>query len=230
MTTATTAPLAKIKTARRRRDAENRFVISAVSWRDYELIGRVFQDRPIKITYDRGRLEIMTLSFKHERRKHLLRKLLDALVEELHVEILGAGGMTFKRKKKKKGLEPDECFWIQHEVVMRGKKEFNIETDPPPDLVLEVEITRSVLDRLGIYAALNVPEVWRCGGPGIRVCRLVNGEYEETDRSLAFPFLNPTALRQFLDQHEDLGEVGLTKQFRKWVRSQIAAGWPNGGV
>lgn len=205
-------------------------VFDAVSWREYELIGRAFQNRPIKITYDRGRLEIMTLSFKHERRKHLLCALLMALVEVLGSEVLGAGGMTFKRKEKKKGLEPDECFWIQHEAIMRGKREFDITADPPPDLVLEVEVSRSVLDRLGIYAAFDIPEVWRCGGPGIRVCHLVNGEYQETDRSFAFPFLNPTALRQFLDQHEDLGEVALTKTFREWVQSQIAAGWPNGGV
>lgn len=217
-------------TLTRKRSSQRRMVFDAVSWREYELIGRAFQDRPIKITYDRGRLEIMTPSFKRERRKHLIRKLLDALTEELQIEVLGAGGMTFKRKEKKKGLEPDECFWIQHEEAMRGKREFDIATDPPPDLVLEVEVSRSVLNRLGIYAAFNIPEVWRCGGPGIRVCQLVNGEYQETDRSLAFPFLNPTALRQFLDQHEDLGEVSLTKTFREWVREQIAAGWPNGGV
>ena len=83
MTTATAAPAAKVKTVRRRRDIENRVVINAVSWREYELIGRAFRDRPIKITYDRGRLEIMTLSFKHERRKHLLCALLMALVEVL---------------------------------------------------------------------------------------------------------------------------------------------------
>lgn len=217
-------------TLTRKGSSQRRMVFDAVSWREYELIGRAFQDRPIKITYDRGRLEIMTPSFKHERRKHLIRKLLDALTEELQIEVLGAGGMTFKRKEKKKGLEPDECFWIQHEEAMRGKREFDIATDPPPDLVLEVEVSRSVLNRLGIYAAFNIPEVWRCGGPGIRVCQLVNGEYQETDRSLAFPFLNPTALRQFLDQREDLGEVSLTKTFREWVREQIAAGWPNGGV
>ncbi len=216
--------------SRPKRLPKHRIVLHGISWRDYELIGRVFQDRPIRITYDRGRMEIMTTSRRHEFSKHRLRKLIDALVEEFGLEMSGGGSMTFKRKEQKRGLEPDECFWIQNELVMRSKEEFDFEKDPPPDLVLEVEVSRSALDRMRIYAAFGVPEVWRCTRQAVRVCRLIDGRYEETESSLAFPNLNPNALLKFLEQHPDLGEVALIRQFREWIRQQIANNWPNGGL
>jgi Uma2 family endonuclease len=213
-----------------RRRITNRFVVNGVSWRDYERIGRAFQDRPIRVTYDRGRLEIMTTSPEHERRKSWVRRLVETLIEELGIDCVCLGSMTFKRKLKKRGLEPDECFWIQNFAAVVEKDDINLDVDPPPDLVLEIEVSRSVLDRIGIYAALGMPEVWRCDKQSIRVCRLNGDKYEEVDRSLVFPFLNPTALVQFFESHSNLGDTSLVRAFREWVRSQFAAGWPNGGV
>jgi Uma2 family endonuclease len=214
----------------RRRLHREGVLFPGISWKNYERIGRIFWNRPIRITYDRGQMEIMTTSNEHERIKHLVRRLLDVLVEELNIEICGAGSMTFKRQTLKKGLEPDECYWIQHESIVRGRMDYDIQRDPPPDLVLEVEISRSVLNRLGIYAALGVPEIWRFNRKILKVCRLVNGAYQVVDRSLAFPFLNPAALLAFLNRQPPYGEIALSKAFREWVRQQQASGWPNGGV
>ena len=166
-------------TTRRRRKFQQRLFLDAVSWRAYERLGRVFQDRPLRITYDRGRLEIMTLTTKHEFWKHAIRRLIEALVEETDNQIAGYGSMTFKRQLKKRGLEPDECFWIQNESAVRGRADFQIDEVPPPDLVLEIEVSRSVIDRIGIYAAFGVPEIWRCNGETLTVCRLVDGEYQD---------------------------------------------------
>ena len=213
-----------------RRRLARRGIVLNLSWQGYERIGRALQDRPIRITYDRGRVEIMTTSNKQERFKHLIRRLLEALAEELNIEIYGAGSMTFKRKVLKKGLEPDECYWIQNEPIVRGRTDYDIESDPPPDLVLEVEISRSALNRMGIYAALKVPEVWRCNRKVLKVSRLVDGEYQIVPRSLAFPFLDPAAILKFLNEQPPRGDMALTKAFRVWVRDQQALGWPNGGV
>lgn len=210
--------------------AKGGVVLYAVAWSDYERIGRIFRDRPIRLTYDRGTLEIMTISFRHERRKAWLRKMIDALAEETRIDIASGGSTTFKRKAKQKGLEPDECFWIQHESDVRGRDEITLENAPPPDLVLEVEVSRSVLSRIGIYASFAVPEVWRCRQKAIRVVRLVEGKYQVAERSAAFPFLNPTALLPFLNLPPDVSEVEMIRRFRDWVRQQQSSGWPAGGV
>ncbi len=223
MTTTLTPPPVRRRLARRG-------IVLNLSWQGYERIGRAFQDRPIRITYDRGVVEIMTTSNKHERFKHLIRRLLEVLAEELNVEIYGAGSMTFKRKVLKKGLEPDECYWIQNEPIVRGRTDYDIERDPPPDLVLEVEISRSALNRMGIYAALKVPEVWRCNRKVLTVSRLADGEYQVVPRSFAFPFLDPAAILKFLNEQSPTGDLALTKAFRAWIRDQQARGWPNGGV
>jgi len=204
--------------------------LDAVSWSQYERIGRLFQDRPLRMTYDNGRLEIMTTSATHERHSRKIALLILVLVEELGLQIAGFGSMTFKRRSAKRGLEPDECFWIQNAVAVRSKNEIDLATDPPPDLVLEVEVSRSTLDRMGIYAALGVPEVWRCTTTQARVCHLVDGDYIEESRSLAFPTLHPQALLSFVRRYPNLDDIGLMRQFRTWVRKQITIGWRDGGA
>src|SRR5262245_54289430 len=100
---------------------------------------------PIRLTYDRAKLEIMTLSHGHENYATLIGRLIEALTEELNIPIHSGGSTTFKREAKKRGLEPDECYWIQNERVMRGRKDFEIDTDPPPDLAVEIDIMSSSL-------------------------------------------------------------------------------------
>lgn len=216
-------------TITRRPSSQRRMVFDAISWREYELIGRAFRDRPIKITYDRGRMEIMTLSSKHESFKHLLGQLIVLLALELEISFRGFGSMTFKRRIRKRGLEPDECYWIQNESSVRDTDQVDLASMPPPDLVLEVEISRSALPRMSLYADLGVPEVWRFDGEQLRACHLEDGHYVERDHSRAFPFFNPAALIAFLLRRHE-GEAKVLRDFQNWVREQIAAGWPNGGV
>jgi Uma2 family endonuclease len=140
--------------------AGQRLVLSGIDWRTYGRLLRAFDERPgVRLTYDRGVLEIMTLSPEHERFKHLLRRLIEALAEEMGLTIAGFGSMTFRRRRRRRGLEADECFWIANEPRVRGKDRIDLRVDPPPDLVVEVDVSRSSLDRLAIYASLGVPEV-----------------------------------------------------------------------
>lgn len=209
------------------RSQTQRLVFDAVSWPQYVGLGRLWEDRPLRITYDRGQLEIMTLSAKHERWKHLLGQLIVMLAIERGIDIAGFGSMTFKRRKLAKGLEPDECFWIQHERQMRSKKEFDVIHDPPPDLVLEIEVSRSALDRLGIYAALQIPEVWRFNGRRIEALWLSDdGTYEPIETSRAFSPLRPAELMPFLAQVDELGEVAMLRGFREWVAKTFKVNAP----
>jgi Uma2 family endonuclease len=203
-----------------------RLVLDGVSWRMYERLLRAFDERHVRMTYDRGALEIMTLSPEHERYKHLLRRLVEALIDELSWNIAGFGSMTFKRRKRRRGLESDECFWITNEPLIRGKVHIDLRHDPPPDLALEIDVTHSSLDRLGIYAALRVPEVWRYDGQDLHVHLLgTDGKYTESGQSRVFPFLPVAEVARFLGMLATLSETELLRQFRAWVRDRIAAGW-----
>src|ERR1700722_8059939 len=144
---------------------EQRFILYGVPWRTYERLLRAFADRPgVRLTYDRGTLELMTLSHEHENRGHLLGRLVVTLTVELGLPLKGGGSTTFRRRRRQRGLEPDECYWIGSEALVRGKEKINQRRDPPPDLALEIDVTHSSLNRLAIYAALNIPEVWRFEG------------------------------------------------------------------
>lgn len=195
-------------------------LLNDIDWKTYRRLDRAFERRRgLRLTFDRGRLEIMTLSPEHERVKHLLRRLIEALSEELGQAIAGFGSMTFKRKRKLRSLEPDECYWIAHESQVRGKDHIDLRLDPPPDLCVEVDITHSSLDRLGIYAILGVPEVWRYDGSVLTFFVLqLDGSYQSSSTSLSFPSLTPAELLRFLSMRGTTDENRITQELRAWSR------------
>ncbi|HEV3258412.1 MAG TPA: Uma2 family endonuclease [Gemmataceae bacterium] len=203
--------------------SDQRFVLPGVSWRTYERLLRAFADRPgVRLTYDRGTLELMTLSHEHESLNYLLARLIDALTEELALPVKGGRSTTFRRRKRRRGLGPDSCWWIASEPLVRGKTEIDLRRDPPPDLGLEIDVTHSSLNRLAIYAALRVPEVWRLEGHTI-VCYLLgsDGRYTTAAVSLAFPGLTVADLAAFLPLRGQMDENAVVRQFRTWVRQRF---------
>ncbi len=197
-----------------------------MDWKGYLAIGRVLADRPgLRLTYDRGVLEIMTISSEHDRIKHLLRRLLEAWTEERDMTLAGYGSMTFKRRKLLRGLEPDECFWIANEPKIRGRDDIDLRVDPPPDLVLEIDVSRSSLNRMSIYGAMGVPEVWRyTKGTLVFRVRQSDGRYADAPASLAVPPLTPADLTPFLAMRGATEENALVRQFRAWIRQRLPAG------
>jgi Uma2 family endonuclease len=205
---------------------KHRLVLYDVEWREYEGFLRLLDERPaVRLTYDRGVLEIMTLSSEHEYTSHILGRFIVVLTEELGLPVRGGGSTTFRRRKRKRGLEPDECYWIQSEALVRGKDEINLRIDPPPDLALEVDITHSSLNRLKIYAALGIPELWRLERQ-IPVCYLLgaDGHYKVSETSKAFFGLRPAELSSLLALRGQMDDNALVREFRAWVREQRAAG------
>jgi Uma2 family endonuclease len=136
--------------------AEQRVVLSNVSWETFEGLSADNGVRGGRMAYEEGSLEIMSPSREHEMLKSVLGRLVDAYAQEMGIDIAATGSTTLKLELKKRGLEPDESYYIQNEAAMRGRVDLDLERDPPPDLAIEVEITRSALDKLGIYAALGV--------------------------------------------------------------------------
>jgi Uma2 family endonuclease len=204
---------------------EQRLRLSEVPWEAYVAFSDGLGPCHIRVTYDRGEMEVMTLSSKHERKKTRLARLVETLTEEMDIDLLGAGSMTCRRPALKRALEADESYWIQNEPRVRDREEIDLEVDPPPDLALEVEISRSTMDRIAIYAALRVPEVWRWDGMTLRVLLLTSrGAYRTSERSKAFPFLPLSEFSQFL-LRTDISETQLLRLFRSWVRKQKKQGW-----
>lgn len=191
-----------------------------ISWETYERLLREAGERHVRMTYDHGDLEVMTLSLGHEHLGELLASFVLVLALELSIPFASGGSTTLRRRVKRQGLEPDKCFWFEHERRMRGKTKWKAVKDPPPDLALEVEISRSALNRMRIYAALGVPEVWRCNRKKMRVYRLdKHRRYQGQEESGIFPFLPMTEVHKFLRSDED--QLTLLKRFTTWVRAEV---------
>ena len=202
--------------------ADQRFLLHNVSWGVFEELASG-DGIGARLTYDRGELELMSPSSEHEWFKTLFGRMIEALTVELNVPIRSAGSTTFKKELLQRGLEPDECYYIRREAAVRGRDEIDLNTDPPPDLVVEIEVSRSLLDRLDIYAALGVPEIWSYDGEKLRVRELrPDGKYVDVSKSLNLPMVPVTELSRFLKDRTSYDETTLMRSFRDWVRATLA--------
>jgi len=138
----------------------NQILLPSIRWETYRAIACDLESQPNKrLTYDKGLLEIRMPSELHESYKKLLGRIVEALTESLGLEICSLGSMTCDREDLARGLEPDQCYYIQNEAMIWGKDKIDLTSDPPPDLAIEIDITSSSLNRFAIYAQLGVPEV-----------------------------------------------------------------------
>jgi Uma2 family endonuclease len=200
-------------------------VFHNVSWADYEAQLRIVGERPIRVTYDQGTMEIFRPSLGHEDDSYLLGRIVDTLTEELDVAVKAGRTTTHKRQDLDRGAEPDQCYWLGDNArTMAGKRELDLAIDPPPDLAIEVDVTRSSLERLPIFAALGIPEIWRLAAGSLQCLHLQpDGTYQLRGSSLAVPALNSADLTRFLEQGR-AGEVtAWIRSFRAFVRETLNA-------
>jgi Uma2 family endonuclease len=199
-----------------------RLLLHNVSWAEFEaILEELGEHRGTRVAYDNGLLEIMAPLPEHESDKEIIGDLLKALLEELDIEFLTLGSTTFKNAAMLKGIEPDQCFYIQHEAAVRGKKRLDLTVDPPPDLALEVDITSRTHPET--YAALGVPELWRRVGQTIRIYQLQAGEYIEVENSPTLPNLPlQAAIPTYVEQSRVQGRNQAMRAFRLWIRGRLA--------
>lgn len=206
---------------------EQSFVVRPTTYASYCAISEHLSAARVRMTYHRGRLEFLTLSRLHERLSGLLGRLVEALTEELNIPCATAGSTTLRREDADGGLEPDQCYYLENEPKMRGRDELDLKVDPPPDFAIEVEVSRTAISRMAVYAALGVAEVWRFDGETLHVHQLTPASaYVEVARSPHFPFLRLGEIVNFVRRRHELGETELVRTFRAWVRDQAACGWP----
>lgn len=193
-------------------------ILENVSWQEFErILDDLGEHRGTRLAYNCGFLEIMTPLPEHEHNKEIISDLVKVLLEELDIEFCPLGSTTFK-KDSLQGLEPDQCFYIQNEAKIRGKNRLDLTIDPPPDLAIEIDITSRTHPK--IYAALNVPELWRFEHGKLQINVLKNGAYEVVEESLIFPgFELSKMIPQYLAESKIAGRNATFKKFRKWVQA-----------
>jgi Uma2 family endonuclease len=211
-------------TVPRRPAANGPAVLSGVRWQTYESLLADVDNRRFRLTYDRGNLEIMAPQFRHESYADALGVLVKALAAAAKVRVKSAWSTTFRREDLERGLEPDRCFYIRNLPAVLGKLEIDLADDPPPDLAIEIDIMSSCLDRLAIYAALGVPEVWRFDGEQFEVLlrRDATG-FDRADASPTFPSLPNNEVAELLNAVVALDDATQERRVRAWVRKHAPA-------
>jgi len=188
--------------------ADPQVVLPNVSWETYERLLEDLSDCSVPhLTYDRGVLEILSPTQEHEYFNRTLNLIVEIVAAELDVNVRVLGSSTFKRKDLKRGFEPDSCFYVASAKRIRGKKRLDLSIDPPPDLIIEIDITTSSVPKMPIFAHFGVPEVWQYDGKSLRMSKLQGDEYTSIDRSLSFPLLTPRRLRTFSPRARS-GKIG----------------------
>jgi Uma2 family endonuclease len=204
-----------------RPEPERRVTLYGVRWETYEhLLTDLANCSVPRVTFDQGVLEIMSPTAEHEEYKHMLTLLVEVAAEEFRVNLRGLGSTTFKRPDLQKGFEPDSCFYIQSAPRIRGKRQIELSQDPPPDLLVEIDVTSSSINRFALFAEVGVPEVWRHDGSRVHIFTLAGKEYVEVEKSVAFPLLTNEVITQFVEGGVELERLEWLRRVRDWVRQQ----------
>ncbi len=198
-----------------------RIILQNISWQTYKtLLVELGDHRALRLAYVQGSLEITMPSDRHETYKQLLERMVNTLTEELNLRVKGFASVTLNREDLQRGSEPDSCYYIKNVDRIQGRR-IDLSTDPPPDLVIEVDITSLSSSRLAIYTQLGIPEIWRCRGEMVEFYQLQNGEYISSEYSYNFPIVSIAIINQFLQLIEIEDDTTIIRAWREWVRSHL---------
>lgn len=198
--------------------AEQRVLLHGIRWQTYEdLLSQNEGNSGVHFAFDQGKLEIMTLSPRHELLKHALSLLVEVLAEEFEVDVLGFGSTTFRRNDLERGFEPDACFYIAHAEQVRNNENIDLHFDPPPDLVIEIDISHPSLNKFPIFHALGVPEIWRYDGELVSIFHLQESGFAPRRESQAFPAVTTQLLTEWIESYSRLKRTTWLREIRTWV-------------
>ncbi len=202
--------------------ADSTLVVRGVRWEDYEeLLEAIGEASGLRISYNEGTLQIMTVGSEHESYSRLIDSLVRLVSLRLRIRVLSFGSATMKKPGKRKGLEPDGCFYVQTAAAIGNKLQLDFESDPPPDIAVEVDLHHESLSKFPIYAALGIPEVWRYDGEALIIYHLQNDQYIVAEASQALPVLTATTLSEFLRRSEHEDQYDILVAFEGWLQSQL---------
>jgi Uma2 family endonuclease len=197
---------------------ETRMVLRNVSWETFVALADEREGSVPRMTYDEGVLEMMSPKRKHENLGRLIGRMIEAYSEIQGIEILSVASVTVKRSDLQKAYEADESYYVTNIDRVLAKEELDFEVDPAPDLVVEIELTSSAIDKLELFAAMQVREVWRHDGDTLQIYRWTNGQYEPIPSSVELAGLEASLIDRFLGQRLQSGETTLIRAFRNAIQ------------
>jgi len=201
--------------------AGSTLTIPDVTWENYEqLLHDLGDSSSVRVSYDNGKLEIMSPLLSHEVWKDLINRVVDALALHLGVDVEICGSTTFKHEQLAGGVEPDTCFYVQNYQKIIGKGRIDLSVDPPPDIAVEIDLSHSAINKPAFYSSLRVPEFWRYDERHMRIYHLVEGKYVEVPAGSTFPILTSELLTDLLERCKTEGQSGSLRWFRKWLLDQ----------
>lgn len=202
--------------------AEQRVVFRNLSWENYQqILAALGNKRSSRLTYDRGTLEITMPLEEHENAVRMVEVFIRILVVELGLKIKTMGSTTLNYPDLERSSEPDNCYYIQNQPQVANKK-VDLNTDPPPDLIVEVDITHTDIDKLNLYASMGVPEFWRYNRKNLCIYQLRDNQYTEVENTSIFPLESFEVKEHFHGflQNCQIDEVDAENSFRDWVKQQ----------
>lgn len=199
-----------------------------VGWDEYEeLLEQVGEAPGLRISYDNGSLQVMTISSEHEKYAFFINSLIAGIRLRLRMNILAFGSATMRKPKRSAGDEPDACFYVQTAALIGNKIQLDFETDPPPDVVVEIDVHHDSRSRFGVYARLGVPEIWRYDGRVMTIYYLAKDAadidaslYVEQETSAALPMLTAQILTETIERMRRDGELNALLAFDEWLQSR----------
>ena len=198
--------------------AEQRITLRNISWELYEQILAAHDDSSApRFVYDRGDLEIMSPFRAHERANWRLANLVEVVAEALALEIESVGSTTFKRFDLERGFEADSAFYVGKVPTGPDDEHIDLLQNPPPDLVVEIEISRSSLGKQDLYAAFQVPEVWRFGGNGLTIHVLEGDQYVARDTSTVLPGVRASEISALIAKAKGEGQIAWRRRVQAWA-------------
>jgi Uma2 family endonuclease len=200
----------------------DRVLLQSIGWQQFEtILQELGQTRANRIAYQDGTLEIMTPLPEHEYYKETISIAIQDIADSLALDYESLGSTTWRKQAKMAGLEPDKCFYYKNEPFIRGKLQFDLTQDPPPDLALEIDMTSKSLARLPIYARLGVPEIWCYENGEIQIFLLENGEYSTSVKSLALPLISVQKMMEIIEKYRPEGRRKIRQAIRDWVKTLL---------
>ena len=209
---------------------EKRVLLSGVSWQQFEtLLDELGRDRTTRMTYDRGKLEMMTPLEEHDRCARLIESLILVLGDELRSKVYSLGSILLTRSDIGRAIQPESCYYFDQEVRVRNKAELDMNQTPPPDLVVDVAIEKGKMDRFSIYGSMEVPEIWRYTTVtgedvlkgNLQILQFRGDRYTEVSNSVQFPMLPSARVLEFLEQSDSLGLAQALVVLRDWMRKHL---------
>jgi len=193
--------------------SEQRVVLRSVSWETYLALTEESESGSGRMTYDQGVLEIMSPGMPHEIAKRLIGRMIETFTLYRGIEIRSSSSTTFRRSELQRGFEADESYYIQRACELRGTGEIDLSIHPPPDLVLEVDMTNSSIPKKALFAAMKIPEVWRYDGASLWMGSLFQEDYQDLKQSLVLPGFPRELAAKLLDRQFDENETALIRDF-----------------